>query len=272
MARACYRPMENEFRRDTDTTANAKMNAPHPPLYHILRSAHVAQLAEHVLGKDEVTSSILVVGSIDFSSVLSPPGPGGKPPPKATSGSMNANDIRKGMVIIHEGNPCSVLEAQHRTPGNLRAFVQVRLRNLRSGNSFETRYSSTEVVERAIVERVEVEFLYNDGDTYHFMNTENYEQFPVTGESLGDAARYMADNIKVQLELYEGNPISVTLPTRIELEVVETEPEIRGATASSLNKPAKLSNGVTVQVPPFIKQGERIVINPNEDKYLERAK
>jgi elongation factor P len=185
---------------------------------------------------------------------------------------MNANDIRKGMVIIHEGNPCTVLEAQHRTPGNLRAFVQVRYRNLRNGNSFETRYSSTEVVERAMVERVEVEFLYADGDTYHFMNTENYEQFPVTAEALGSAARYMQDNIKVSLELFEGTPISVTLPTRIELEVVETEPEIRGATASSLNKPAKLSNGVTVMVPPFVKQGERIIVNPNEDKYVERAK
>jgi elongation factor P len=185
---------------------------------------------------------------------------------------MNANEIRKGMVIIHEGNPCTVLDSQHRTPGNLRAFVQVRYRNLRTGNSFETRYSSTEVVERATVERLEVEFLYQDDETYHFMNTENYEQFSVQGEALGDAARYMQDNIKVQLEIFDGQPISVTLPTRIELEIIETEPEIRGATASSLSKPAKLSNGVTVMVPAFVKQGERIVINPNEDKYLERAK
>lgn len=185
---------------------------------------------------------------------------------------MNANDIRKGMIILHNGEPHSVMESQHRTPGNLRAFVQVKLRNLKNGNNFELRFSSTETVERAILERHDMEFLYKDEDLYHFMNTENYEQVALNSDSLGDAAKYMTEGMKVQIEFYEGKPMSVDLPGSIELEVVETEPEVRGATASNSPKPAKLSNGVVVMVPPFIKQGERIRINPNEDKYMERVK
>ena len=185
---------------------------------------------------------------------------------------MNANDIRKGMVILHNDEPHTVMESQHRTPGNLRAFVQVRLRNLRNGNSFETRYSSTETVERAMLERQDMEFLYRDEDLYHFMNTENYEQVAINGDSLGSAAKYMTEGLKVQIEFYGTEPISVDLPGSIELEVLETEPEVKGGTASNSPKPAKLSNGVTVMVPPFIKQGEKIRINPSEDKYLERVK
>lgn len=185
---------------------------------------------------------------------------------------MNANDIRKGMVILHNGEPHSVMESQHRTPGNLRAFVQVRLRNLKNGNSFETRFSSTESVERAMLNKQDMDFLYQDEDLYHFMNSENYEQVALNGDALGDAAKYMTEGIKVQIEFYNNDPISVTLPGSIELEVVETEPEIKGGTASNSPKPATLSNGVTVMVPPFIKQGEKVRINPNEDKYIERVK
>jgi len=185
---------------------------------------------------------------------------------------MNANDIRKGMVLLHNNEPHYVMESTHRTPGNLRAFVQVRLRNLKNGNSFETRFSSTESVERVNLSRQDMEFLYKDDDLYHFMNTENYEQVALNGEALGDTAKYMQEGIKVQIEFYETDPLSVTLPGSIDLEVVETEPEIKGGTASNSPKPAKLSNGVTVMVPPFIKQGEKIRINPNEDKYIERVK
>lgn len=185
---------------------------------------------------------------------------------------MNANDIRKGMVILHNGDPHTVMESQHRTPGNLRAFVQVRLRNVRTGNSFETRFSSTESVERAILQKQDMEFLYRDEDIYHFMNTENYEQVALNSASLGDTAKYMTEGMKVQIEFYGTEAIGVDLPGSIELEVVETEPEVKGGTASNSPKPAKLSNGVTVMVPPFIKQGEKIRINPAEDKYIERVK
>ncbi len=185
---------------------------------------------------------------------------------------MNANDIRKGMIILHNGEPHSVMESHHRTPGNLRAFVQVKLRNLKNGNNFELRFSSTESVERAIMEHHDMVFLYKDDNLYHFMNTANYEQVALDEDALGDAAKYMTEGMKVQIEFYEGKPTNVDLPGSIELEVVETEPEVRGATASNSPKPAKLSNGVVVMVPPFIKQGERIRINPSEDKYLERVK
>ncbi len=185
---------------------------------------------------------------------------------------MNANDIRKGMIILHNGEPHSVMDFQHRTPGNLRAFVQARLRNLKNGNSFEVRFSSTETIERAIMERHDMEFMYSDDTLFHFMNTENYEQVALNEEALGDSAKYMTEGMRVQIEFFEGRPMTVDLPPTIELEVVETEPEVRGATASNSPKPAKLSNGVVVMVPPFIKVGERIRINPSEDKYLERAK
>lgn len=185
---------------------------------------------------------------------------------------MNANDIRKGMVLLHNNDPHYVMESTHRTPGNLRAFVQVRLRNLKTGNSFETRFSSTESVERVNLSRQDMEFLYRDDDLYHFMNTENYEQVALNSDALGDTAKYMQEGLKVQIEFYETDPLSVTLPGAIELEVVETEPEVKGGTASNSPKPAKLSNGVSVMVPPFIKQGEKIRINPNEDKYIERVK
>lgn len=184
---------------------------------------------------------------------------------------MNANDIRKGNVILYNNEPHSVMDFQHRTPGNLRAFVQVRLRNLKNGNSFETRFSSTETIERAVLEHHDMEFLYKD-DLYHFMNTENYEQVGLMEEALGDAAKYMTEGLNVKISFYESKPIAVELPPTIELVVVETEPELRGSTASNSPKPAKLANGVVVMVPPFVRQGDKIRINPSEDKYLERVK
>ena len=185
---------------------------------------------------------------------------------------MNANDIRKGMVLLYKNEPHYVMESQHRTPGNLRAFVQARLRNLKNGNSFETRFSSTEQVERVALIRQDMEFLYQDDDLYHFMNTESYEQVALNSDALGDSAKWMSEGIKVQIEFYGEEPISIQLPSSIELEIVETEPEVKGGTASNSPKTAKLSNGVTIMVPPFIKQGEKVRVNPSEDKYLERVK
>ena len=185
---------------------------------------------------------------------------------------MNANQIRRGMIIMYNGEPHRVLEQQHRTPGNLRAFVQVKLRNIRNGSSSETRFSSTENVERATLEQHEMEYLYSDGDLYHFMNTETYEQIGLTDEQLGDATGYLSEGLKIQVELFDGTPIGIELPAVITLEVVETEPELKGATASNSNKPAKLSTGVTIMVPPFIKQGDMVRVDPNDGRYIERAK
>ena len=185
---------------------------------------------------------------------------------------MQANDIRKGMIIIYNGTPHRVLDFQHRTPGNLRAFVQAKLRSLKGGSSTEVRFSSTENIERAALEDHEMEYLYSDSDQHHFMNTENYEQIPLDAETLGDAINFMVPGTKIQVEFFEGQPLGVELPPAVELTVVETQPEMKGATASNSPKPAKLETGVTVQVPPFIKEGDRIKVDPAKGVYLERAK
>jgi elongation factor P len=185
---------------------------------------------------------------------------------------MNANDIRKGMLIMYNATPHRVLDFQHRTPGNLRAFVQAKLRNIKTGSSTEVRFSSTENIERATMEEVEMEYLYSDGDSYHFMNTETYEQVALNTETLGDAMDYLIEGTKIQVEFFEGAPMGVELPAAVELTVVETTPELKGATASNSPKPAKLNTGVTVQVPPFIKEGDRIRVDPTKGVYLERVK
>jgi elongation factor P len=185
---------------------------------------------------------------------------------------MNANDIRKGMLIMYNDTPHRVMDFQHRTPGNLRAFVQAKLRNIKTGSSTEVRFSSTENIERAMLEEVEMEYLYSDGDMYNFMNTETYEQIALNTETLGDAMDYLVEGAKIKIEFFEGSPMGVELPPSVEMTVVETSPELKGATASNSPKPAKLNTGVTVQVPPFIKEGDRIRVDPTKGVYLERVK
>jgi elongation factor P len=176
------------------------------------------------------------------------------------------------MVIVFEGKPCKVLDARHHTPGNLRAMMQTKLRDLRTGSSFEHRFRSADTVERAAMEQHEMEFMYADGSHYHFMNTENYEQTALSDEDLGDMAQWLLPGMKIQAEYYEGSPIGIDLPASIELTVVSTEPTMKGATVSNVNKPAKLENGVTISVPPFINEGDRIRVDPVEGRYMERAK
>ena len=186
--------------------------------------------------------------------------------------SIQANNIRRGHIIIYNKDPYRILDFQHRTPGNLRAFVQVKMRNMRNGSSMETRFSSTEQLERAQLEEHELQYLYSDGAQHHFMNTESYEQIALDDEILGDAVSYLIPNLHLQAEFLDGNPIGVELPAVVELKVVETEPALKGATVSNVNKPAKLETGVAIQVPPFIQEGDVIRVNPNEGKYIERAK
>jgi len=185
---------------------------------------------------------------------------------------MTANQIRRGMIILYGGEPHRVLEFNHRTPGNLRAFVQVKLRNVKTGSSLETRFSSTETVERVVLEQHEMEFLYSDGSHHHFMNTENYEQVALSDEELGDAAPWLTAGLKIQAEFYDGTPIGIDLPASMELTVTRTDPTLKGATVSNVNKPATLENGVTVTVPPFVNEGDRIRVDPSEGRYIERAK
>jgi len=184
---------------------------------------------------------------------------------------MQASALRPGMCVLHGGEVCRIMSVTHRTPGNLRAFVQVRMRNLRTGNSFEHRFSATESVERAMLDTVPMEYLYSDGEHHHFMNQETFEQLPLGDEILGDGMLYLLPNTVIKVDLYEGTPVGIELPITVTLEVVETEPALKGATASASYKPAKMETGLVVQVPPFIETGTKIEIDTRENKYLKRV-
>ena len=184
----------------------------------------------------------------------------------------SANDIRKGQVIKFNGEPHLVMETQHRTPGNLRAFVQVRLRNLNNGMSLDHRYSATETVEEARLDTKEMQVLYADGNGVHVMDADTYEQFTLDPEMVGDDAAWMQAEMRFEAVWLEGKPISFKLPSSMELEIVETAPAMKTATKSSSSKPATLSNGVTINVPEFGEQGERVRVNPRERAYIERVK
>ena len=186
--------------------------------------------------------------------------------------AIPATQIRRGMVIVFEGDPCRITEFRHHTPGNLRAMVQAKLRNLRTGSSFEHRFRAADAVEKASLETHELEFLYQGGDTYHFMNTENYDQLELDEEALGDAAQWMQPGMRILAEFYNGRPIGIDLPNSLELAIVDTAPVMRSATKTASTKPARLENGVTVNVPEFISSGERIRVNPNTGEYIDRAK
>jgi elongation factor P len=184
---------------------------------------------------------------------------------------LSATQLRPGMVIKFNNELYSVFSMTHRTPGNLRGFVQARMRSLRTGSMTEHRFSSEDKVEKAILDEQEMEYLYDDGEYYYFMNTENYEQMHLTKELLGDATDYLIPQLKVSVEFYEGKPISVELPATVDMTVVETEPGLKGATVSNVTKPAKMETGLMVQVPPFISEGEKIRVNTSEGTYQERA-
>src|SRR3974377_1668105 len=164
---------------------------------------------------------------------------------------IQATQMRPGMVIIFNGELHSVFSVNHRTPGNLRGFVQAKLRNLRSGTMFEHRFSSEDRVEKALLDEQEMEYLYDDGEYYYFMNTENYEQMHLTKDLLGDAVEYLIPQLRVSVEFYEGKPISVELPATVDMTVVETEPGLKGSTVSNVSKPAKLETGLGRQAPPL---------------------
>lgn len=184
---------------------------------------------------------------------------------------IQASQMRVGMCILFEGDICRVMSSQHVTPGNLRGFVQAKMRNLRNGNQFEHRFSSTEKVERAILDTQPMEYLYSDPSGHHFMNQESYEQVTLENETLGDSMLYMLPNTVLQVDFYDEKPVGIELPNTVVLEVVDTEPSMKGATASASYKPAKMETGLVVQVPPFIEVGTKIIIDTRENKYLSRA-
>ena len=175
------------------------------------------------------------------------------------------------MVIKFNNELYSIFSMVHRTPGNLRGFVQVKMRSLRTGSMTEHRFSSEDKAERAMLDEQEMEYLYDDGEFYYFMNTETFEQLHLTKDLLGDAVDYLISQMKVNVEFYEGKPMSVELPPTVDLTVVETEPGLKGASVSNVTKAAKLETGLVVQVPPFINEGEKVRVSTAEGTYQERA-
>ncbi len=182
-----------------------------------------------------------------------------------------ATQLRPGMVVKFNNDLFSIFKMEHRTPGNLRGFVQVKMRNFKSGTMIEHRFSSEDRVEKASLDEQEMEYLYDDGEYFYFMNTTTFEQMHLIKDLLGDATNFLVPNLKVNVEFYEGKPISVELPATVDLTVVETEPGIKGASVSNVTKAAKTETGLVVQVPPFINEGEKIRVSTSDASYQARA-
>ena len=185
---------------------------------------------------------------------------------------MKANNLRRGNIVKFEGDLWRVFEVEHQTPGNLRARVQTKLKNLRNAAMKDHRFRSEDEVERAHLEQKEMQFLYRDGDDLHFMDTDTYEQIHIDLEALGEAVNYLMPETSITVDFYEGNPVGIELPTTVDLKIVETPPEIKGGTAGAQRKPATLETGLVVQVPAFVKEGEVIRITTEDGAYLERVK
>ena len=185
--------------------------------------------------------------------------------------AIPATQMRPGMIIKHKDQLHLVFKVEHRTPGNLRAFIQAKLRNIRTGAMFEERFRSADAIEKVQVDEVSMEFLYNDGDDYYFMNPVDYEQTVLKHSTLGDAVEYLTPNLQIKVSYHDGQAVGIDLPSSVELTVVETEPGLKSATASSVTKPAKTETGLVVQVPAFINEGEKIRVDTSEGAYLSRA-
>ena len=185
---------------------------------------------------------------------------------------INGSDVRTGMVIDWQDKLWLVIKHEIRTPGNLRAFNQVEMKDVPTGTKSNSRFSSSETVERVQLDTRDYTYFYAEDETLHFMDTESFEQIQLPAEQLGTSRPFLQDNMNVQMETFEGKPITVRMPERVTLEIVKADPVVKGQTASSSYKPAMLENGVRVMVPPFIDTGTRIVVNTQNLEYVERAK
>jgi elongation factor P len=185
---------------------------------------------------------------------------------------QQANQIRAGQVIEHEGRRWTVIKQQIISPGKGGAFIQVEMRDLKTGNKTNERWRTADTVERLLTDEKEYTYSYTDGINIVLMDPESFEQAMIPLDLLGDAAPFLQDNMKLTVDLVEGDPVAVHLPQTVVLEIVEADPVVKGQTASSSYKPARLSNGVKTSVPPFIEAGEKIVVRTEDASYVERAK
>jgi elongation factor P len=185
---------------------------------------------------------------------------------------MKANRLRPGVVIMFEGDLWRVFEALHQTPGNLRARVQTKLKKLRDGTMKDHRFRSEDEVDRAVLDTREMQYLYNDGESFQFMDTASYEQVSLSKEVLGDSMLYLVAEQTIKVSFYEVTPVGIELPVTVDLKIVDTPPEVKGGTAGAQRKTAVLETGLTVQVPAFIGQGAVVRISTEDGSYLERVK
>jgi elongation factor P len=185
--------------------------------------------------------------------------------------SIQATRMKKGMLIKIDQDLFRVLELQHVTPGNLRGFVRVKFRNIRTGALADQKLRSEDTVERATLDEREMQYLYQDGEDYYFMDTASFDQVHITGEALGDSVNYLKAEMTIQVEFYGTEPVGIELPVTVDLKVTDTAPGIKGATASAQVKPATLETGLVVQVPPFVNTGDSIRVSTETGEYLSRA-
>ena len=185
--------------------------------------------------------------------------------------AIQATRLKKGMLVKIDQDLFRVLELQHVTPGNLRGFVRVKFRNIRSGNLSDQKLRSEDTLDRATLEQRDMQFLYKDGDGFCFMDTTSYEQTHITSEALGDSVNYLKPEMTIEVEFYGEEPVGIELPQTVDLKVMDTVPGIKGATASNQVKPATLETGVVVQVPPFINVGDVVRVSTESGEYLSRA-
>src|SRR3954470_12278916 len=185
--------------------------------------------------------------------------------------TIQATRMRKGMLVKMQNDLFRVLELQHVTPGNLRGFVRVKFRNIRNGALADQKLRSEDMIERATLDERQMQYLYQDGDDYYFMDTESYEQTHITSEALGDSVNYLKPEMTIAVEFYGTEPVGIELPPAVDLKVTDTVPGIKGATASNQIKPATTETGLVVNVPPFINTGDTIRVSTDTGEYLARA-
>ena len=185
--------------------------------------------------------------------------------------NININDIKNGMTVKIDGNLYMILEFQHVKPGKGPAFVRIKLKNLKTGSTIDETFNTNIKVEKAHINKMPMQYLYNSGNNLVFMNTENYEQLELPKEKLGSDINYLKENLVIDIVEYEGDIIGITLPEKVEYEIIETAEAVRGNTANNAMKDAKIETGYTVKVPLFIAEGEKIIISTKDGKYNSRA-
>jgi elongation factor P len=185
---------------------------------------------------------------------------------------IQATQLRPGMIVEYNNDLWRIMSLTHITPGNWRGMVQTKLRNIKAGTQTENRFRSEDRVERVILDQVQMEFLYQDGDHFYFMNTQTYDQIAISRELIEDAVPFLTSNLQVEVEFHESTPLNVTLPKTVNLKVLSTDPGLKSAAVTNTLKPATTESGLVVQVPHFITEGEVITVNTATREYVARAK